>query len=126
MIIKICDRCGSEIEKEKVSVFENMAKAIHEAFCRKPVFILTNKTEGTPADLCPRCMTSLNHWMRYGEAIKEARDRNEPDAIIRDGKRYELKKEEHPEEKTEETHAVEEIHITDDSPSENIPKFGEF
>ena len=119
MNIKICDRCGAEIKKEvfsKRSYFESIIKEIGEALNVKHVYILTNKKTGTPADLCPRCRTSLEHWMRHGEAIKKTRDR--------------LKEEEHPEEKLEEPHAVEEVHVTDEGPCEkekwHIPKFGEF
>ena len=111
MIIKRCDRCGEEI-RENGNWLDDLARAVEKmvnAFTGKPNIKLTNSTNGIDLDLCPACKYSLIQWMKFGQAIQKAKNSVEPDAIIRDGKRYELKKEEHPEEKQEPEQEPEDI-----------------
>ena len=99
MNIKRCDRCGEEIRYNGnwLDALSEAVEHLGNTLTGKPNIKLFNTNNGEEVDLCENCRASLIKWMKYGQAIQKAKNSVEPDAIIRDGKRYELKKEEHQE-----------------------------
>ena len=100
MNIKRCDRCGEEIKTNTnwLDAITDAVQTVITAMTKKPVYEITNKTTGMQVDFCPACQKSFEQWMTYGQKIKKIKETVTPDAIIRDGKMYELKKEEQPDE----------------------------